>query len=712
MTINERSLAQDQATEPEETLAIEELEGEQPNADQQSGQTVRLKEVVVTARKREQNLQHVPAAVSAFSAEIIKNAGVNFIEDVTTMTPGFEISTYNPVTPQPYIRGVGTNSSSVGDDSSVGVFTDGVYAGRAGGYRADLFDVERIEVLRGPQGTLYGRNVSGGAMNIITRNPTDVLEGYLEASYGTLDFYGFKGAISGPIGGSDLLKGRLAFSTRHRDGYTRNVITGNKLQNEDNVSVRAKLAIDPSDSVSILLGAEYSKDDLKGPAARGFRNLPSDPTSDRADVVSLLKDGFADREMLGFSATINVDWGPGTFTSITAYRHNDYQFLDDLRGGSGPLINEADELSDQFTQELRYTASQNRWDYTVGLYYLNEKVDRVEVWDSSGRFGIPGSSRAVFDASNVTNSMAIFAESTYHLTERVNLTVGGRYTRDEKDFKNVATNVDMIGFLLEEYSVAKDKSWSQFTPKATLQFQATDNVMLYGSWSTGFKSGGFNGLAANRSAATTPFNPETVTSYELGMKTDLLDKRLRFNASAFIMDYKDLQNFFVDTGTNQVVTATSNAKMRGVEVELWATPLEGLDINLSYSWLDTEYTKFESNPAIVGNQLMRAPEHTAAAGIQYRWTVRGVGNVVLRTDASYRDETFFDVQNTPIGAAPSYVLLNARLAVAHRSGWQLALWGKNLTDEEYIVHAFDSGGAGFAVYGVPRRWGISATYNF
>jgi iron complex outermembrane recepter protein len=712
ITVCQTPRAQDQAPEQEDPLATEELEEDQPEPGPKTGQTAQLEEMVVTSQKREQNLQVVPAAVSAYSADTIENASIYNIEDVSTMTPGFTVSTYNPVTPQPYIRGVGTNSSSVGDDSSVGVFIDEVYAGRAGGYRADLFDVERVEVLRGPQGTLYGRNVSGGAMNIITRNPTEILESYFEAGYGEFDLYSFKGAISGPLGDSDLLKGRLAFSTRQRDGHTTNVITGNDLRNEDNISIRTKLAIDPLNDVSILLGGEYSKDNLQGPAARGFRGV-ADPTSDQADVVSLLQDGFTDREMFGLSAIIDVDWGPGTLTSITAFRHNDYQFLDDLRGTSGgALINEADELSDQFTQELRYTASQNQWDYTLGLYYFSEEVDRVEVWDSSARFGTAGSSRAVWDGSNETTSLAAFAESTYHFSERVNVTVGGRYTWDEKDFKSVAMPVDQIGFLLETYSVEEDESWSEFTPKATLQFQATDDVMLYGSWSNGFKSGGFNGLAANRSAAVTPFEPETVTSYELGMKADLLDKRLRLNASAFFMDYVDLQNFFIATGTNQVVTATADAEMKGVEVEVFATPLEGLDINLSYGWLDTEYTKFESNSAIVGNQLMRAPETKVAAGIQYTLPIRDFGSAMLRGDFSYRTETFLDVQNTPIGAAPAYSLFNARLAVRHNSGWEFSLWGKNLGDKEYIVHAFDRGGAGFSVYGDPLMWGMNVSYYY
>jgi iron complex outermembrane receptor protein len=669
-----------------------------------------LEEVVVTAQKREQSLQDVALAVSAFSGDMMNNAGVVNIEDITAMTPGFAISAYNPVTPAPYIRGVGTNSSSVGDDASVGVFIDEVYAGRAGGYRSDMYDVARVEVLRGPQGTLYGRNVAGGAMNIITNNPSEEFEAYVEGTYGDYDLLGFKGSLSGPLTDNGSVRARLAVASRQRDGHTDNVVTGSELRDEDNVSVRAKLAFDPSDRVSILLTGEYSEDDLAGPAARGFIGA-DDPTSDQQDVVSLVEDGFTERDMYGVSARVDVDWGPGTFTSITAYRNNDYSFLDDLTGTSAlPLLNEASEESDQISQEFRYTASQDRWDYTLGVYYFNEDVDRVETFDSSGLVGIPGFSRPLWDASNESTSYAIFGEMTYRISEQLSVIAGGRFTDDEKEFSNTATNPDLFGFLLEEYQVDTDETWSEFTPKVTLQYQLDDDVMFYGTWSQGFKSGGFNGIAATEEEALQPFDPEQATNIEAGLKAELLDSRLRLNISAFYMDYEDLQNFFLSEGV--VVTATADAEMSGIEVELWATLMDGLDINFSYGWLDTEYTEFPSNPDNEGNNLMRSPENSAAVGIQYSWPLGNWGSALVRGDYSYQDEVFFDVENTPVSAAEEYDLVHARLSLRHNSGFELAVWGKNLTDEEYFVHAFDLSGAGYAIYGDPRMWGVTASYAF
>ena len=240
-----------------------------------------LEEVVVTAQKKQENLQDVAIAVSAFSADTLRNAGIQNMTDVTAMTPGFSISNYNPTTPAPYIRGVGTNSSSVGDDASVGVFIDEVYAGRAGAFDADMFDVSRVEVLRGPQGTLYGRNVAGGAMNIITNNPTDELEGRAEVTLGDYDLVALAGVLSGPLSANGNVRARLAISSRQRDGWVTNVTNGNELRDEDNVSARGKIDFDISDSLYLQISADYSKDDLEdlrlGPLKISLPPYPATP---------------------------------------------------------------------------------------------------------------------------------------------------------------------------------------------------------------------------------------------------------------------------------------------------------------------------------------------------------------------------------------------------------------------------------------------------
>ena len=668
-----------------------------------------LEMFVVTAQKRPESLQDVPLSVSAFDGDMVENAGLLTIEDITMQTPGFANSTYNPATPQPYIRGVGTNSSSVGDDASVGVFVDEVYSGRAGGYRADFFDVERIEVLRGPQGTLYGRNVAGGAMNVITKNPTDELEGYITAMAGDYDLWGLNGALSGPLG--ERARGRVAFTTRNRDGHTDNVVTGSELRDEDNASVRGKLEFDPSDTVSVLLSVDYSSDDLEGPAARGFTNLPGLSTNDDQNKVSLTLDGVTERDIWGASARIEADLWGGVLTSITAYRRNDYGFIDDLTGTFLiPLINEADEDSRQFSQEIRFAGGSGGWEYIVGVYYFDEDIDRVETFDSSGLAGIPGFSRPMWAADNETTSYAIFGEASYDVSATMTLIAGGRFTYDEKEFDNVASNPDLLGFLLEAYTVSTDDDWDEFTPRLGVKWRPSDEVLVFATFSQGFKAGGFNGLAATAAEAVTSFNPEQATNYEVGIKSDLLDRRLRVNAAAFFTDYENLQNFFLDEGI--VVTATADAEIYGFELEAWATVGEGLDLNASYAYLHTEYTSFPSNPSIEGNNLMRSPENSASLGVQYATEVGRLGTLLARADWLYQDKTFYNVENSPESGTDSFDILNARLSLDVNEHFNVSLFGRNLTDEEYFVHAFDLLGGGFVIYGDPRMWGVSATYLF
>jgi iron complex outermembrane recepter protein len=672
-----------------------------------------LEEVIVTAQKKSANLQDVAIAVSAFSADTLRDAGIQNMTDITAMTPGFSVSNYNPTTPAPYIRGVGTNSSSVGDDASVGVFVDEVYTGRAGGYNADMFDVERVEVLRGPQGTLYGRNVAGGAMNIITSNPTDDLEGRVEVTAGDYGLIGLNGAISGPL--SDNTRGRLALSSRQRDGWTTNITNGNELRDVDNISLRGKLDFDISDTVYLLLSADYSEDDMTGSAARATEDYLAPIPGEKTDKVSLNFDGFTEREIMGVSAKLEWAVAGGDLTSITAWRSNDYSFLDDSTGtwAIASLTNEANEESQQFSQELRFTQQREQLGFTVGAYFFSEDIERFETFDTSLTFGVPGISRPLFNGEMDSTSYSVFGEMSWEFSEKWQAILGGRYTWDEKEAQLEAADPDLFGFLLEAYDVKATEDWGKFTPKAGLEFRPNDAMLFFATWSEGHKAGGFNGLATNEAAALTPFDEETASNLEAGFKGDFFDQLLRVNASVFYTDYKDLQNFFVDFATAEVVTATADAEMQGLELELWWAPTDGLELFLATGWLDTEYTKFEADPSVEGNELMRAPEVTASGGFQYRWALGNLGEASIRTDITYTDSMFFSTANVDVSGAPSHTLVNARLGLDTDSGWNLALWGRNLNDETTVRHNFTVGlGDSHPLYGEPRMWGVSAAYSF
>ncbi|WP_237067470.1 TonB-dependent receptor [Microbulbifer guangxiensis] len=694
---------------------------------EQGATNLALEEVTVTAQRKSQNLQSVPIAVSAFSGEAMERGNMLNVEDVSAMTPGFSLSSYNPVTPQPYIRGVGTNSSSVGDDASVGVFIDEVYAGRAGGYRADMFDVQRVEVLRGPQGSLYGRNVAGGAINVITNSPTDSFEAKTKLTYGNYNLAELRGMVSGPL--ADNVNGRIAVSHRQRDGWIENVATGNELANQDNLSARGKLDITLGDNTDLLLSADYAQDELIGSGARaidGYQEIfgTAHPTESDADQVDLFLDGYADRDMHGVSAKLTHAIGEMDLVSITAYRAQEYAFADDLLGrylapANAALTNDAMEESSQFTQELRLQSSTDKLDWTAGVYFFQEEVDRVESFDSTlvyetlglGDLGL--ASRPVWDASNETTSYAAFGEATYLFTPAWSATLGGRYTYDKKDFASTATGApDLFGFLAEDYAVTADKSWSKFTPKATVTYTTENADIVYVTVSEGYKAGGFNGIAATEQGATVAFNPENATNYEFGFKSSLLDQRVRLNGAVFYLDYTDLQSFTVDLETGQVKTTTGDAEIKGMELEATAYLTEGLRVGLNYGYTDSEYVRFDARPEIVGNSLARTPEQTVSGNINYEWLLDSGSAIIFNANAMYQDEVFYSVENTAAAGDDARTLVNVNATWDNYDGLEVSLWGKNLTDEEYRAHSFEQSGMAFYIPGEPLTWGVSVTREF
>ncbi|GAC20992.1 TonB-dependent receptor [Paraglaciecola arctica] len=682
--------------------------------------------ISVTSSRRIKSLTEVPMAVSAFDSLTLERANILDIEDVAGMTPGFTLSTYNPVTPQPYIRGVGTNSSSVGDDASVGVFIDDVYAGRAGGFRSDMFDIERVEVLRGPQGSLYGRNVAGGAISVITKDPTDFYEAKLKTTYGSDNLMQLQGMVSGAI--TDNINGRFAGTIRQRDAWVDNIATNMELRDQDNQSMRGKLDFRLSDNTKLMVIADYSKDDLHGPGARTIKNYTSvfgqAPTTGNAiDKVDMFKDGNAKREIYGISGNLTVEMSDILFTSITAFREQDYSFEDDLFGrylapAGLALTNDASENSKQITQEFRLqNLSNGPFEWTAGLYLFNEDIQRIEAWDSSIMYALQGHpellSRPIWDATNDTTSYAIFGEGSYKINDHWNFTLGGRYTYDKKDFSNNATGAeDLLGFLQESYQVSAEKSWTSFTPKVTVNYFTNSQDMLYFTVSEGYKAGGYNGIAANKAMATTPFDQEKARNYEAGFKARLLDRQLSLNAAVYFLDYSDLQSFTTDLDTGDIRTATGDAEVKGLELDANARIGDGLRLFATLAFTDSEYTSFAIDPLVVGNTLARTPEKSGSAGFNYQWLLANSQTLDLRTDLTYQSRIYYSVNSDAVAAGNSHALLNANITWENLEGWEISVYGKNLTDKEYASHAFSQAGLGFVIEGEPRTFGISVAKMF
>ncbi len=683
--------------------------------------------IVVTAQKREQSLQDIPFSVSAVTGDIVNNASMLGLEDIASMIPGVAMTLYSPTQPQIFIRGVGSNGTSAGEDSTVGVFVDEVYTGRAGTQWSNFLDIERVEVLRGPQGTLYGRNVAGGAFNIVTRKPGTEAEGYAEATYGRFDRTNIRAAVGGPIT-SKAVMGRLAVDYDTRDGYITNTTTGSdNLREYDNVTTRGHLLFDLGYNAQLLLSADYFNSDAVGPASREAiptttgqvvvaNVLPIPTPSKSIRTTELGTDGDTEREFYGVSARLEVDTNIGTLTSITAFRATDFNVFEDV-SGFGSIILGQDENTEQWSQELRLTSTGSLLEWTTGVYLLAEDIDRSDTTVVD-----PFPDRALYSQQVDARSYAVFGQLTYPILDRLNLTLGGRYTVDEKDFTLDASGVSPLFGLLPAgpFSLDTTETFDQFTGKVSLGYQFIDDALAYFTFSQGYKSGGFNGVSTILSDANTPFEPETADTFEIGLRSEWLDNRLRLNVAAFYTDYQDLQVYQVRDAGTQFISNAASADITGFELEALATPLDGLSLGFTYGYLDSEYDEFisvDDAQDLSGNNLTRSPKNTFSLAAEYKMELGSGGELLLRADYSHQDKLFITPENRPLDTLDSYNLLSARITYQTAGNISLSLFGKNLTDEEYQLHIFDvdsvdRNNIGSAVYADPRIWGITVGYKY
>ncbi|MBT8080238.1 MAG: TonB-dependent receptor [Gammaproteobacteria bacterium] len=724
--------------------AILSIAGPQSTLAQSDDNNLVIDEIVVTSQKREQNLQSVPIAVTAITGEAMRKADIHTLDDITTRTPGFSMGSFNKGQPQLFIRGIGSNADGAGSDVSVVTFLDEVYIGRASGAVFDLFDLERVEVLRGPQGTLFGKNAIGGAVSLHTAKPADDFYGRAEVSVGNFNARVVRGLVSGPL--TDNIFGKITASWRERDGYVTSVTTGDKLSDQQTWGLRGSLRFVPSDTLEVIVTGDYSRSDefangrilvgdadpatpdiLWGIGQAAFPDAANDFTKTFAD-----NQGVADTEIAGLAATVSWDVGPGTLTSITAYRESEYINLDDIASWDlsiADVIDAAtfiDEQAEQFSQEIRYTSSSmdDRLQWVAGLYYLREDVQR----DENSTVFVAATENTPFGRSfsrqdNTTDSFSIFADATYDFNDVFSLTVGGRYTSEEKDIRQIGvTPIVIVHTINESYDIMDGESWTAFTPRVVLQLQATDSVFLYASASEGFKSGGYEGTAATEVAARTPFDQEDATAFELGAKMDLWNDRLRLNAAVFATDYNDLQvlvrkEAFPGDPLGIVITENAaDATSNGLELEFQAALFEGFLLSGNYTYLDTSYDNYLEPNGIdnKGNPLRNAPENSYNIVANYTKDLNSGASFDIRFEFFHSDESFQDPRKEINAAKPEYDLAHLRLSyTTANSGWEFAAWAKNLFDEEYLMHNFPLQPFGNpGTVGPPRTYGFSATMFF
>ncbi|MGI9276819.1 MAG: TonB-dependent receptor [Endozoicomonas sp.] len=672
-----------------------------------------LEEVIVTAQKREQDLQDTPIAVSAFGAEAIEQQGVKDISDVSQYAPNVEIA------PTPGgstgatigIRGSVTVNPAVTWEPTVGIYVDGVFVAKNVGGLFDVAELERIEVLRGPQGTLYGKNTIGGAINLITRKPGEEFGGTIRLTGANYNYKeGFVSVDTGKLG--DTAAFNVAMSVRKRDGFYKNINTTPGVADEfmklDTTAMRIAGLFDINDQ----LEAYYTFDKNKKDNTKGFGQ-----TETLASEIKRLDEGNSNgtgkdtSESYGHALTLTYDISDDiALKSITSYRDMAFNDIGDYDGTPQTIFHaERDFKTKQTSQEFQLIGKANSLDYVLGAFYFSEETEANNPFD----FGAGGAVDNKFGVDGT--SYALYGQADWYVNDKWTLTGGLRWTQEEKEayIDRSAGGATLID------SKVKDK-WKNISPTAVATYAINDDASVYLKAAQGWKAGGFNAEASDLAEFTSGYKEEKVTSYELGLKSRWMDNRLQINAAVFQNNLEDLQlSSFL--GAYSQVSNAGEATIKGIELELLAALTDTVTANLNYGYLSGNYGSFET---ATGDHKDTAkfpytPTNKASAGLQYL-TNLDFGQLKARLDYSVVNHSYVyhDKDPAELTKVEGYKLVNARISVSDiRVGQdqtlEFALWGKNLTDEEYRLNGIPAlPGTAVNYYGDPRTYGVDATLRF
>jgi iron complex outermembrane receptor protein len=756
-----------------------------------------LEEIVVTAQRREQSLQEVGISVTAFSDTQVREMGIANTVDVAAMTPNLNYTVPQAESSQInfFLRGVGLNDFADAQENPVAVYVDDVYKPAMGGLGLQLFDVERIEVLRGPQGALFGRNSTGGVIHYVTKRPGEELDAYGDVSYGDYDQLKAEAAIGGPI--LESLMGRLSVAYNEHDGYTENRTPAVQDYNStDAIAYRLQLLFRPSEQLDVLLNGNYSENDANvgawqhqatrttnggntsvalgpnenfwnscpGCDAFGYQDTDGDPWTgdyDRPGRVKVRNKG----------ASAHVTWTDGDLelTSITAatqvkrLQEEDTEMNPFLVPPYSPpppppaavrsfIAPSFAAETETFSQEFRLAGKAERFRWLTGLYYFDNQVDGAYNLNTD----TIGFVRMDADYTQDTDSWDVFGQTEFDFADAWTLILGLRWTTEEKELDYV--NIDDSGItafcstqpdppaagcfnpvptplspwrptpdymiLFNENTVGglAEQDDDYLTGRAQLNWQATDSLLLYGSFSRGKKSAGFNNgfldttlIFGNNPLETIPFGSETLYAYELGAKSTILSDTTRLNGAVFYYDYEDFQTFQWLI-LNQVIF-NADAEVWGAELELDSRPIDGLMLQLGVGVMDAtaEDIPTVTADAIRDRDMVGAPDLSLNALIRYEWPALG-GILAVQSWGNYSDDIWYDIQNHPISKEDGYTVVNFRGSyTSGDGGWELYAYVNNAFEEEYKNYTFDfSSLFGFnqQAFGPPRWWGVGARMNF
>ena len=649
--------------------------------------------------------------------------------ELTYLTPGFSAGEFNVGQPQFFIRGIGSNEDGAGGDNAVVVNADGVPVGRAAGSLFDFYDLERIEVLRGPQGSLYGKNATGGVVNVISALPEEESRRDVQLAVGNDGILTLNGYWGGAIEHSGEYLGSLSLFHRRRDGVV-NSAYGPEQSDINDQGIKGQLYAPRSPYHWRLIG-EYSWLRREGPgrhAAGGAIGAAIAQTSARAAHSPYYNlspfDGFQSRDTYALTLQFDKRLSWGDIHGISGYRKTDLESSIDQQGLSeqeGLLAealgfglagtNDVREKSWQLSQELRLSIEHDRWFIQGGLFYFHEDIERLET------FNYNPDSFSFQD--NITNSIALFLEMTYTVSESLSLTAGGRFSRDKKHIRQ--SSIPGLLIVTSNYREKAEKSWGKFTPRVIIDFWPDTAVHTYFSVATGYKSGGFQGQAPNAMAARTPFDEENVLAYELGIKWHSPGGDTRLYAAIFHMAYDDLQvlQLVDDPGDPHdigviVTENAADAVSQGIELEWQVSLGESWQVRGNYSYLDASFKEFASTQGdFAGNVLRNSPEQAAALSLTYQRILAGNAELNISYSHSYSDLRYQDPANIKISAVPGFELVN--LDLSYRRGdapWTLGFWIDNLWDETYFIHGFPALGGSLLTPAPDRNAGFSIRYQF
>lgn len=714
-------------------------------------ESILLEEVIVTAQKREQNLQDVGVSVTVMSGDQMSALGFTNTIDIAAQTPNLTYQQFHPTLTNINLRGVSQNDFQDQHEPPVASYIDGAYVSSMGAVHTQMYDLERVEVLRGPQGTLFGRNATGGLLHYISRKPEEETSGYVELTVAENNQTQFEAALGGAL--TDTVMGRIAIASNSHDGWMENRI-GTDLNDADSRSFRGQLLFALSEGVELLIKGHHSKDDSSG---YGYNHTPSTPGADGLGLMvganelatffqfdrtpfatckgcdalwhaetdndprkgSFDETGKFEREINGLTATLSWDIESMTLTSITDYLSMDKTFRGDTDGSPNSVVVAfLDQGLEQLSQELRLQGEIDRMHWQTGVYYLDidtDVINAVEPFNIApfvgvnppGGFFIPLVTAS--DSKVLTESWAIFGHLEFKLNEQLTLITALRYTEDEKE-----VDFDLVEFGMIADNYRNTQKWENVSAKVQLDWQVNDDTLVYAGITRGHKAGSFSlPFLGPVDKTVIPHDEEELTSIEVGYKAIYLNGSARLNMSAFFYDYQDYQAAFFNNFAQ--IIGNLDAEVYGAELELVLNPVEGLELMLGVSLLDTEVQDVGMpDGSIQDRELPQAADYTLNGLARYTWSLNG-GLLTLQVDANYVDDFCFTVVCNHTEEEDSYVVTNARLT--YTSGgehWSIAAFVRNLTDEDYSVWRLDASFAGFSnnMMNPPRWFGATLNYNW